>query len=276
MKLVLPKLWYGISEICDRWECKKDDILHMSEIGKLALYINWEEMERSSDSWSSSEYFFVHRPKYSSDYPAADLVPNLKFIKEEILDWSGREKYHPVGDSPLTRLAHICPQLLEKLIDNHFVVLDTARVGRKTNSFLQPQSCNTGLFLQDFELVCQFSEGDKTLHIDQIIIPASEVERFEAANAGPLQERPVEDSKKKDSSEVRQGLYTTDLLNVLTESMNAIFPEDRKIDPKKEIAVEEIIKLGQTKDVYVSKNIAEAIFTIIKPENHDPRKRRGD
>ena len=61
-------------------------------------------------------------------------------------------------------------------------------------------------------------------------------------------------------------------------TMNAIkefFSPRKNIDAKKEEVVEWIVNNGKSLNPPVSVNIAEAIFTIIRPIDHNPRKRRN-
>jgi hypothetical protein len=67
----------------------------------------------------------------------------------------------------------------------------------------------------------------------------------------------------------------TPWLSILIEAIHQHFPEGREIDPKKASVVEWILEKAKKEGITESKNIADAIFTIIKPQNHNPKKRKG-
>jgi hypothetical protein len=67
----------------------------------------------------------------------------------------------------------------------------------------------------------------------------------------------------------------TPWLSILIEAIHQNFPEDREIDPKKANVVEWILEKAKKEGIAESENIANAIFTIIKPQNHNPKKRKG-
>lgn len=69
--------------------------------------------------------------------------------------------------------------------------------------------------------------------------------------------------------------YSTPLLAVLNAAIAKFFEPRHTVDAKKDEVVEWIKKQMIAAGMADSENIATAIFTIIKPENHDPRKRRG-
>jgi hypothetical protein len=67
----------------------------------------------------------------------------------------------------------------------------------------------------------------------------------------------------------------TPWLSILIEAIHQNFPEDREIDPKKANVVEWILEKAKKEGIAESENIANAIFTIIKPQDHNPKKRKG-
>lgn len=69
--------------------------------------------------------------------------------------------------------------------------------------------------------------------------------------------------------------YSTPVLAVLNAAITEFFEPRRNPDAKKEEVVKWIKSRMLDAGLADSDNIAAAIFTIIKPENHDPRKRRG-
>lgn len=68
--------------------------------------------------------------------------------------------------------------------------------------------------------------------------------------------------------------YKTDLMNIQDLATNEFFNPRKNVDAKKEEVIEWI--KAKMKEVVLldSNNIAEAMFTIIKPSNHNPKKKR--
>jgi len=69
--------------------------------------------------------------------------------------------------------------------------------------------------------------------------------------------------------------YPTPLLQMLNAAIAEFFEPRRNVDAKKGEVVEWIKSKMIASGMADSDNIAAAIFTIIKPADHDPRKRRG-
>lgn len=69
--------------------------------------------------------------------------------------------------------------------------------------------------------------------------------------------------------------YSTSWLFIQWAATAKFFEQRGAVDAKKDEVVDWIISEAKKAGLPYSKNIAEAIFTIIKPHDHDPRKRRG-
>lgn len=69
--------------------------------------------------------------------------------------------------------------------------------------------------------------------------------------------------------------YSTSWLFIQWAATAEFFEPRKTVDAKKEEVVDWIIGKAKQAGLPCSKNIAEAMFTIIKPHDHDPRKRRG-
>lgn len=69
--------------------------------------------------------------------------------------------------------------------------------------------------------------------------------------------------------------YTTDTLNLLNLAITEFFNPRQSVDARKEEVTEWLKTKGTGLTPPISDNIADAIFTIIKPNDHNPRKRRG-
>ena len=71
-----------------------------------------------------------------------------------------------------------------------------------------------------------------------------------------------------------QVAYTTDLLDILNLAVIEFFNPRHDVDAKAENIYEWLEIKGKEKKIDISENIAHAMFTIIKPHNHNPKKRR--
>ena len=69
--------------------------------------------------------------------------------------------------------------------------------------------------------------------------------------------------------------YTTEYINIMEAAISKFFEPRRNVDARREEVVPWIKSLMCEKGLVDSNNIASAMFTIIKPPDHDPRKRRG-
>ncbi len=68
--------------------------------------------------------------------------------------------------------------------------------------------------------------------------------------------------------------YSTDKMDIMYEAIEEFFSNRQQADAKKDAVVEWIIERAKSKKVDISQNIAEAMFTIIKPVDHNPKSRR--
>jgi hypothetical protein len=69
--------------------------------------------------------------------------------------------------------------------------------------------------------------------------------------------------------------YSTPLLKLQNAAIDEFYAHRSGVDPKKDDVIKWLISAGKELDLEVSRNVAEAMFTIIKPKDHNPRKRRG-
>lgn len=70
------------------------------------------------------------------------------------------------------------------------------------------------------------------------------------------------------------GNYSSELLNILDLAIVNFYESRREVDPKKEEVLEWLATKAKELKVNLSDNIAEAIFTIIKPDDHNPKIKR--
>jgi hypothetical protein len=68
--------------------------------------------------------------------------------------------------------------------------------------------------------------------------------------------------------------YETDLLKLLNLAISEFFNPRKIIDAKKEEVTQWLKDKGAELNIVVSDNVADSIFTIIKPKNHNPKIKR--
>ncbi len=81
--------------------------------------------------------------------------------------------------------------------------------------------------------------------------------------------------QKQQTNSSNETFSLTPLHELTIKAIKEFFSPRKSIDAKKEEVVEWIVNNGKTLSPPVSVNIAEAIFTIIRPIDHNPRKRRN-
>lgn len=69
--------------------------------------------------------------------------------------------------------------------------------------------------------------------------------------------------------------YSTPLLELQKAAIFEFYSQPRVVDPKKNDVVEWLFAAAKELDLPLSDNVADAMFTIIKPKDHNPKKRRG-
>lgn len=77
------------------------------------------------------------------------------------------------------------------------------------------------------------------------------------------------------NSHASQDSYSTDLMNILNLAVNNFFNPRLMVDPKKDEITEWLKAKGKELNVNVSDNVADSIFTIIKPNDHNPKIKRA-
>jgi hypothetical protein len=68
--------------------------------------------------------------------------------------------------------------------------------------------------------------------------------------------------------------YKTDLLKIQTLAINEFFNPRKNVDAKQPEVTEWIKDKGKQLNINVSNNVAASMFTIIKPIDHQPKKKR--
>jgi len=111
--------------------------------------------------------------------------------------------------------------------------------------------------------------------LENFLVPEKEVENFIQQNynrsATDLQQKGAETLPTEIDEDIAQ------FCRWLQQVRNERFPKTRTYDEKKEIAVKEIMKHNDDCPIFkneISEKIASVIFIMVRPEDHNPKRRR--
>jgi hypothetical protein len=90
-----------------------------------------------------------------------------------------------------------------------------------------------------------------------------------------IQKKLYETTESKISASAIFPPYETDLLKLLNLAISEFFNPRKIIDAKKEEVTQWLKDKGAELNIVVSDNMADSIFTIIKPKNHNPKIKRA-
>jgi hypothetical protein len=248
--------------------------MHLADTEQISFVIDWHKLEKNTEQ---CEFYFVKRDSNQTlDQFGEVFLPNESFYELNKIDSSGRQKYQPMPQSQYSRLAYVSYKTTENIVNNpsfhfnNFAVIQESEIDEFSQYTNEVISINTGLYVNIFELICQTWGVDRLkINLDDLLITNNEIERFELTQ---LSKNSPPDAK---SLIHQQSTYRTSWLDILDDAKQNLFPDDRQLDPKKESVVEWINNHAKSKGITPSDNVAKAIFTIIKPNDHDPKKRKG-
>jgi len=119
-------------------------------------------------------------------------------------------------------------------------------------------------FISEFIITYELLE-DLIFNRDDLIVLMADMKHFANKN---ITEIALDKSTESISS------YSTDLIKMLNLAINEFYIPRRSTDPKKDEVAEWLKSKGKFLKVNVSNNMADAIFTIIKPDDHNPKIKR--
>jgi len=244
------KGWFTLEEVAGRWGCTVDELLHHGGQGVLELCI-YRHIKGCSQSYSNLAGEneceiepskgvgggWVYRPWYVA--PICSTVD---------MTWD-------FDHSPLLAIS---PLDIRRIEFRGGALIEHGMVGVFSCSYMG----NTNL---------PFNEKDQEHTIDTLLVTRLERDRFEREYRIGAYAGTMPDLSKSDT----QNIYTTDYINIMHAAINEFFEPRQSIDAKKDEVVAWIKAKLSEAGLLDSDNVATAMFTIIKPSNHSPRKRRG-
>lgn len=253
---------FTVEEVAQQWQCSTKRVMHYIEEGLLRPAI------RSSELWGVGLF----------DCEAAAKIAEEQGLRFTEGDW------FPVREPPSESVVGVIWSAPFHEIDNSFFYIQS------TNIFPFREQLVLSI-LEDFhgrkfglvdigseEAIVKFDVTDLILrgyraphsnrsmqfqwNEQKVIVTREERDRFVRAN---LQNPPVRENRST---------YKTPYLEVMDMAIKNFFLPRREVDAKSDEIVEWIASRLSSVGLEGSKRIAHAMFTIIKPADHNPRKRR--
>jgi hypothetical protein len=242
--------WYTLEELAIHWGTNILKILDLSQRDGLKIYFNWVELK--SKFGDAVEIFTDNNQDSYEDYVIRKIV-----FKELNNDYD-YQKYIPYNH-PLHELA---------VLQHHDVG------GFRNRSEVKLQDIEGYDYIGDYILyIASHDNTQITLKITDLVVTTDEINRFSHLNRKHIKSN----TSSNNVSEVNLNVstYITPWLTLLERAKIEHFPDNRNIDPKKDVVTDWILQEAYKLGINPSEHIANAIFTIIKPENHNPKKKRG-
>ena len=265
------RLWFdldGLARYWDRYNLTKDDILHFADTGKIQICFDWGS-SKIAKHYHCFEYTPANKTKLSS---SIEFIP-LPVMEPKRLDFTGYHTFElaPTSKTKYAHLATISPEDIRDFISNREI--------RNPDCYMNGYKLQYPSIVDHIRVNYRIP-SDIILNEHHLLITSKEIRLFEnkylntvpsSALAKTLKEEKVSDYKQLTIPNEN----STGWLEILVETLRVHFPENRARDPKKASVVEWIKAEAKKKGINPSDNIANAIFTIIKPDNHNPKKPRG-
>ncbi|MCP5187032.1 MAG: hypothetical protein H6991_04640 [Pseudomonadales bacterium] len=261
-EISLPeKSYFSVLEIAERWGCSSEQVIHYMDEGQIRPAI------KSVDIFGLGIFdldVVIEAEKRAGRDFHADIwqfATGHSIDKQNIIDatlWFRRE----------FRFYYINRQDIEHIGDRTVISMmeDLGRhkygLVRGCDTYEPAVHDITNLVIRGDESPYILVHHPYTWNPLNVIVSREERDRFE-----------FEHSISRNSE--RQSEYDTAYLKVLREAIFEFFEPRRQLDAKSEVVVEWIENRLQLAGLEGSRRIAHAMFTIIKPVDHNPRKRRG-
>ena len=266
------KLYFTIEEMAERWHCKESTVWHYIHEGMLRPSLKSTELEDldlrlfddldgvmlgpidyDANAWRKGDKNATWARDKNRMYQCKDLahfvyfdaryvIAGTKFcVREQWADWEREwietEEVDETKDWWIT--------VLETLEGKEYALTERLPVRRNVPVEYSPKLVN----------VTQSYESPR--------ITREERDRFES-------EHEMVDAPIRNNDE-----YTTPYIGVMRDAISEFFEPRHSVDAKSDEVESWIISRLEATGIEGSKRIASAMFTIIKPNDHNPKKRRG-
>lgn len=217
---------------------RTDEVLELFNSHYFRKILNETDEEMERRKWEASKYYSL--PNHAINF-ANSIAQDAPNGSQAIIDFISRQL---------------------NLLPTPVNVEDKSRA-----SFL---SINDGAKLLD--LIEEFKTGNDTEQLEVVGLIArllNENKYFQSLTKSQVANIQIEQSPILDNT------YSTGLINVLNLTVTEFFNPRKNVDARKDEVTEWIKAKGKELNIIVSDNVADTIFTIIKPNDHNPKIRRA-
>ncbi len=121
---------------------------------------------------------------------------------------------------------------------------------------------------------CNDDEIPFMLTVDDILVLGSSISDYKE-RLTEMEEQAIKTAEHGGASFCDDSFFDSKYLRLLKSAKDLLFEPERVQDPKRKDAKKVIYSLAKEQRIEVSENVVSAIFTIIKPDDHNPKKRKG-
>lgn len=238
---MIDRDYFSFNELKLRWNCTPNDIHHLIFEGHLSPCIVWNDL-LAIFQWKMDD------ANELSLQPVKETAEDVNFYGTDIAK-----------------------------LDCWLYMVKPTRTG-KENYYFNWASSHAGARFP--------KEGDfwyKISYFDQGRLLTNRIEAAHIESEAVFMKKVVDDLEdfmpelkiaNSNPAENTKPEYTTEWLLIQQEAIKMFFNPRRNPDAKREEIVEWIKDAAKSHNLEASENIAAAIFTVIKPGNHNPRKKR--
>lgn len=231
----VEKKYLSFTELREKWRIKSDELHYLIQDGSIIPAIAWNGYVRNCH-WEPNE----SGQSYLTITESEDKFKYRSWLYLRLPTATGNcdYKFSYGTKTPYAKYDDFLINIWFKLLDG-FDDFSSASIGR------------------------EYIEKNAVFMTDVI----SNTEAFEFGLLDPEEVSIVNNQTSLDT-------YNTDLLNLLNLAITQFFNPRHKKDAKKDEITEWIKMKGKELNLYVSDNVADSIFTIIKPNDHNPKIKR--
>lgn len=254
------KAHFTVSEIADRWQCDETRVMHYIDEGLLrpaVREIDFGGLKLFCVRTASEIEEKAGRSFFGAQWGGNNMTMDAQTIWDSYL-WEIPKYLYLNVDRIVDFGMYSVTSLLEDLEGYEYGLIDVSEP-----EF--PAKMNLDRFVSRSNTEYKFSRLPYYCwDAKDILITQEERVRFESAHRKPA----------VSSSDLTEE-YETPYLEVMREAINEFFMPRKVVDAKSDEVVKWIAGRLNSVGLQGSKRIAHAMFTIIKPVDHNPRKRRG-
>ncbi|WP_372796880.1 hypothetical protein [Litorivivens sp.] len=260
-----PRLFYTTAQLAEFWQCEEGLVRHYVNEGLLRSAIRTISFHRNIRLFAIGECDaeVVSQWRYA-DSPMGLVEGAFSGFEIPRQNWP-KFLYLPAGKHVLRNTSNkirFGDGVIGRYALNYFCTILELTKGEQVGLAIIDESENSLLKPYRYDLNSFFC--DDLIDFREVIITQDERIRFEKATW----------LKGASPSLLGCAEYSTPILELMQAVVEKFFHPRPSVDPKKDAVVSWIIERMKNDELDPSINLAEAIFTIIKPPDHNPRRRK--